>query len=195
MGGFGSGLKERRKPVVEDGLTLSISRLLEAGVLVPGSLASCRWGWAYPGRPTYFHIDVLADLRDSTASTMRLEYQAMGEAIRYDIKLTTTMPRLGGSRWWFACPIVREDGGPPLRVAKLHLPPGQRYFGSRLAHGLTYTSCRERGRYLSLYRFIAARMGTNEATIRRVLNEDYRQRACGTGAAEHVACRLRFKRR
>jgi hypothetical protein len=38
---------------------------------------------------------------------------------------------------------VRRDGGPPRRVAKLYLPSGSKYFGSREAYALTYTSCQE----------------------------------------------------
>ena len=63
----------------------------------------------------------------------------------------------GGKRWWFLCPIVRRDGKPPRRVAKLHLPRGARYFGSRRAYDLTYTSCRESGQFRSLF----ARMGAD----------------------------------
>jgi hypothetical protein len=42
------------------------------------------------------------------------------------------------------CPIVRRDGGPPRRVAKLYLPSGGKYFGSREAYGLTYVVSGER---------------------------------------------------
>ena len=72
---------------------------------------------------------------------LRLHYRADGEAVDYKVQLVTTKPNYGGHRWWFICPIVRRDGGPPRRVAKLHLPSGSKYFGSREAYGLTYTSC------------------------------------------------------
>ena len=65
----------------------------------------------------------------------------------------------------------RIDGDSPWRIAKLYLPPGQMYFGSREAHGLTYTSCQESGKFRRLHRDLAARMGTDEATIRRVLGQ------------------------
>jgi hypothetical protein len=41
---------------------------------------------------------------------------------------------------------VRRDGGPPRRVAKLYLPSGSKYFGSREAYALTYASCQESGK-------------------------------------------------
>ena len=46
----------------------------------------------------------------------------------YRIRLVTTEQTYGGRRWWFLCPLARQDGGPPRRVAKLYLPPGGSYF-------------------------------------------------------------------
>mgnify|MGYP003544139355 FL=1 len=87
-----------------------------------------------------------ADLRDTDNAWLRLHYRANGEAVDYKVQLVTTKPNYGGHRWWFICPIVRRDGGPPRRVAKLYLPSGSKYFGSREAYGLTYTSCQESGK-------------------------------------------------
>ena len=55
-------------------------------------------------------------------------------------------------------------------MAKLYLPSGGKYFGSREAYGLTYTSCQERGKNRGLFRRLAAEMGTDEATIRAALD-------------------------
>ena len=74
----------------------------------------------------------------------------------YQIRLVTTQPTYGGRRCWFLCALPREEGGPPRRAAKLYLPPGGKYFGSRQAHGLTYTSCQESGKYDGLFRRLAA---------------------------------------
>ena len=52
-------------------------------------------------------------------------------------------------------------------MAKLYLPPGQLYFGSREAQGLTYTSCQES--HDRLFRRLAAELGTSEATVRWAL--------------------------
>src|SRR3954469_12886501 len=57
-----------------------------------------------------------------------------------------SIPHYGGRRGWCICPLVRNDGGRPRRVAKLYLPSGGKYFGSREGHGLTYTSCQESGK-------------------------------------------------
>ena len=80
-----------------------------------------------------------------------------------------TKPNYGGRRWWFICPIVRRDGGPPRRVAKLYLPSGSKYFGSREAYGLTYTSCQESEKSRGLFRRLAAEMGADEKAMIRLL--------------------------
>ena len=54
-------------------------------------------------------------------------------------------------------------------MAKLYLPPGRSYFGSREAYELTYTSCQESGKYDGLYRRLAAHMGTDLSSIRFAL--------------------------
>jgi hypothetical protein len=100
---------------------------------------------------------------------MRLRYTVNDKPVGYRVRLTTTRPNFGGLRWWFICPLVRADGGPRGRVAKLYLPPGQAYFGSRDAHGLTYTSCQES--HDRVCRRIAVELGTTEATVRRALKE------------------------
>ena len=87
----------------------------------------------------------------------------------YRVRLVTTRPTYGGRRWWFLCPLARNDGGPPRRVAKHYLPPGGTYFGSRQAYGLTYTSCQESGKFEGLYRRLGAHMGTDAASIRSAL--------------------------
>jgi hypothetical protein len=94
--------------------------LVRKKALVPGAQTAGSWGWTYEGK-------------DGPHAT-----------IRYEADLR--QPNYGGHRWWFICPIVRRDGGPPRRVAKLYLPSGSKYFGSREAYALTYTSCQESGK-------------------------------------------------
>ena len=89
----------------------------------------------------------------------------------YKVQLVTTTPNYGGLRWWFICPLVRRDGGPPRRVAKLYLPPGGTYFGSREGYGLTYTSCQESRKFDKFYASLGAEMGMDARTIRRLLND------------------------
>ena len=170
MGGQGSGWQGTKSATVEDSLALSVSALFRKRALVAGARTAGSWGWTYEGdNEPHATISYEADLRNQDAAWLRLDYRANGEPVDYRIRLDTTRPNYGGLRWWFICPLVRQDGGPPRRVAKLYLPPGGRYFGSREGYGLTYTSCQESGKLRGLYRRLAADMGTDEETIRAAL--------------------------
>ena len=170
MGGYGSGWQGSRRTRVEDCLSLSVASLLRAKALVPGARTSGTWCWTYEGEPAaHATVGYEADLRDPADAWLRLRYRAGGEPVDHRVRLAATRPTYGGLRWWFVCPLARRDGGPPRRVAKLHLPPGGRYFGSRAAHGLTYASCQESGRFRGLFRHLAAELGTDEAGVRRAL--------------------------
>jgi len=169
MGGFGSGFQGTRKCTVEDGLTLSMKALLDKGAFVPGKGTAGTWSWLYPGQEPHASIQYTADLRDPAHAWCELRYAVRGAPVSCFVSLTTTTPRYGGRRWWFLCPRPRKDGGPARRVAKLHLPPGGRYFGSRESYGLTYQSSQENGKDRGLMARLAADLGTDPASIRRAL--------------------------
>ena len=171
MGGFGSGWQGSKKATVETSLILTASTLVRQKGLVPGARRSGWWGWTREGEDEpHATIGYEANLLDPEAAWLRLHYQWQRESIDYRVRLVTTTPTYGGLRWWFVCPLVRPDGEPPRRVAKLYLPPGSRYFGSREGHGLTYTSCQESGKFRGLFRHLAAEMGIDEAMVRAALN-------------------------
>lgn len=170
MGGYGSGWQGSRRTRVEDCLVLSVAALVRAKALMAEAWTSGSWCWTREGEAApHATIGYEADLRDPADAWLRLHYRANGEPVDYRVRLATTRPTYGGLRWWFVCPLLRRDGGPPRRVAKLHLPPGGRYFGSRAAHGLTYASCQESGQFRGLFRRLAAELGTDEAGVRRAL--------------------------
>ena len=108
-------------------------------------------------------------MTDAEAAWLKLTYTASGIPMDYRVRLVTTEPTYGRRRWWFLCPLAFMAGDPPRRVAKLYLPPGGRYFGSREAYGLTYTSCQDSGKFDGLYQRLAADMGTHAASIRSAL--------------------------
>jgi hypothetical protein len=54
--------------------------------------------------------------------------------------VTTTRPQ-GGQHLRMYCPIIRNGQPCHRRVEKLYLPPGERYFGCKECHSLTYRSC------------------------------------------------------
>jgi hypothetical protein len=170
MGGPGSGRwnGHDKRTTAEECLVLSIAQLFRQRAVLPGARTSgsCTWTRMGETKP-YATIGFEADTVDPAQAWMRLLYTANHNPVDYRVRLTTTRPNFGGVRWWFICPLVRADGGPPRRVAKLYLPPAQIYFGSREAYRLTYTSCQES--HDRLFRRIAAELGTNEAIIRRAL--------------------------
>ena len=172
MGGYGSGFQGCRKATVEDGLTLCVNDLVRKGAIIPGSVTSGGWQWSYAGR-AHAHIGYEADMRHPGLETLRLIYTADGQSVNYFVWLVSTTPFFGGKRWWFVCPIVRRDGKPPSRVAKLHLPRGARYFGSRCAYDLTYTSCRESGQFRRIYNSIAAEVGISPEAVRAALKRKF----------------------
>jgi hypothetical protein len=145
MGGQGSGRTSTRslskKATVEESLVLTASTVVRQKALVPGTRTTGSWSWAHDGddRP-YATIGYEADLTDDSNAWLRLHYQANGQPVDYKIRLRTTTPNYGGRRWWFICPLSRRDGGPPRRVAKLYLPSGEKYFGSREGHVWTAPS-------------------------------------------------------
>jgi hypothetical protein len=171
LGGLGSGWQGSKKATVEGSLVLTVSSLLRKRALSPGAWTRGSWGWTYEGedRP-HATIGYEANLTDVENGWLRLHYRRNEQAVDYRIRLKTTRPNFGGLRWWFMCPLVRRDGGPPRRVAKLYLPPGGTYFGSREGYGLTYLSCQESRKLGGLCRRLAAEMGMDEATIRAALN-------------------------
>jgi hypothetical protein len=108
-------------------------------------------------------IGYQADLTDQDDAWLRLHYRANGEPVDYKVQLEASTPHYGGLRWWFICPLGHHDE-PPRRVAKLYLPPGGKYFGSRGGYGLTHTSCQESGKGRGLYRLLASEMGKRRST-------------------------------
>jgi hypothetical protein len=70
-----------------------------------------------------------------------LNKDALSRKVTLPVELASTSPGFGGTRWFFCCPLVREEGWPcGKRVAKLWLPEAQRNFGCRECHGLAYGS-------------------------------------------------------
>ena len=159
----------RTLPAVEGSLVLTAASLVRKRALVAGASTS---GWASDGEDKpHATIGYEANLLDRDNAWLRLHYRRNGEPVDYRVRLVTSTPHYGGLRWWFICPLVRNDGAPPRRVAKLYLPSGGKYFGSREGYGLTYTSCQESGKGGKLWRALGAETGMDEKTIRRLMKD------------------------
>lgn len=143
MGGYGSGGYYRwsSRPVVEEGLTLDLCRLIRQGNIIPGSwvLGSLNWRNVDTGEHSA-SIGYEANLMHPDDAWMRLKYTRNDKPENYTVRLTTTRPNFGGVRWWFICPARN------IRTAKLYLASGGDWFASRQAYGMAYRSqneCRE----------------------------------------------------
>ncbi len=178
MGGPGSGnrfYRHGKKDVVEDCLALDANVWRREGALRAGVRAFGTCNWSYPGGGG-FTVNFRVDTLDPSRPAMRLSYSWVWKATKrqdsadYLVRLTTTRPRFGGLRWWFVCPLVANGVPCGRRAGKLYLPPGGRYFGCRLCHGLTYTSCQESHKYDAAFRRLARDTGFDFETVKRVMN-------------------------
>jgi hypothetical protein len=176
MGGYGSGNHETRparKTTVEECRSLDVTLWVRQGIIKAGvrQKGVCRW----EGRDgPLFSIDLEVRTTDMGRPVVVLAYTHLygGEPRqeRYQVRLTTTVPRFGGIRWWFVCPLVRCGRPCGRRVGKLYLPPGGRYFGCRHCYCLSYTSSQESRKYDGPYRRLARDMGMDVRTTRRLMN-------------------------
>lgn len=141
MGGSGSGNYGGR-PVVEQGLTLDIYRLIRQGTFRKGCKCTGTLTWSDPySDGEIARIGYEASMGEEDG-WVRLQYvttsYSSGEKRQHDyrVHLRTTEQPLGGRRWWFMCPHRGE------LVSKLHKPNGGGIFASRKAHRLAYRSQR-----------------------------------------------------
>jgi hypothetical protein len=151
MGGEGSGrwhYHDKRR-TVEDSWVFEI-----AALSLRGSLTSPLTGTARAIRITG-NRNVLpvrySLVEDEEGPALDLTYTRQQSPLKTFLEpeytervgLLTTEPARGGVRWWFACPVTSKDERCKRRVAKLYFPPGERGFGCRQCHDLTYESSQE----------------------------------------------------
>ena len=171
MGGYGSGRSSGGgKITVEDCLTLDINKLVRDRFISPGihGIGNLIWKNSVTGverGSIGYEVNTLSH----SIPWIRLFYTMTqtGENVDFRIYLQTTEPYFGGIRWWFMCPLM----GCNRRVAKLHSPPGGKYFGCRQCYDLTYTSCQESHRFDGVYAMIAKDIGTTPDFVKRVLSK------------------------
>ena len=130
MGGFGSG-RSGGGPVIEDGLTISIDKLRADQTIMPNMFrcASLAWSWTHTGE-RIADIGMVIDTQED-GGEMRLQFARTDnrtgerESVDQRIRLVTVAQRLGGRRWYAACPVTG------VRCLKLYLPPGASRFAAR----------------------------------------------------------------
>lgn len=169
MGGIGSTRwgGYSKKATVDDGLILSAAALFRQRIIRLGQFSAGTLQWSRDGGEPFASAGFEANCVDPEAAWLRLHYRVSGEPAEQRVRLTYAVPGFGGRRWYFICPL----SDPPLRVAKLYLPPGQKYFGSRVAHGLTYRSCQESKQFSGLLRRLAREGGLDDELLREFMAE------------------------
>lgn len=136
---------------VDDCLSISVFWLNRAGFLNSrGTSTQICWKDCAGEIAAEVVLEVQLDgVRYSSEDHISLKYAITDrytqekESIANLVDLTSTPCNFGGKRYWFLCPL--DVGGRPCnrRVATLHLPIGQKHFGCRHCHNLTYRSSQE----------------------------------------------------
>ena len=88
------------------------------------------------------------------------------EPMDYRVQLETTKPFLGGTRYWFICPLIRNDIPCERRVAVLY--GAGKYYGCRHCYDLAYQSQQEThtGALATLGKIIFGGISDKEEKIR-----------------------------
>ncbi len=160
MGDLGSGRWNNytKKRIVEDCWILDLARfpLKDSATDPPRGflLASRINGGELPLPVDYAFVEEGEDAPylDITHLTGR---RGSVEDVEERVKLLSTRPHFGGVRWYFSCPFTIEGERCGNRVRILYLPPGERRFGCRKCHNLTYESSQQSHRYDGLCAFLA----------------------------------------
>lgn len=139
MGGYGSG-RQGGRPIAEHCLKIDLAWMLRKGSAVPECKRSGQLHWSCNGKASG-DISYSCDMTDPEGGELVLRFTT--GASRGDpkdhvqrIRLSYTVPKLGGKRWWMHCPVNGD------RVGKLYVPPGGDIFASRKAWRIGYRSQR-----------------------------------------------------
>jgi hypothetical protein len=169
MGGYGSG-RYGGRPLADHSLRIDIAWMIRHGQAAPGHWRAGQLTWSRGGELSG-SVGYSCDMTDPEASELVLRFTT--GAARGDpkdhvqrIRLSYTVPNLGGRRWWMHCPVTGA------RVGKLYVPPGGDIFASRKAWRLGYHSqrCAARDRPFEALFKLQRRLGCDqgwEMPIRR----------------------------
>jgi hypothetical protein len=196
MGGFGSGRwnnYSKKKRTVEDCWILDLADILlddPANPLPCGVLQLVRInGNEFPLPVRYDFVEEEGPYLDITYPRGTRFAQ---EQVKERVKLLSTRPKFGGARWYLSCPFTTEEDHCDNRVRILYLPPGERRFGCRECHELTYESSQQSHKYDGLYALLAGgeREGETFDFLKGVysyqLREARREKAQGPGGLLEV---------
>lgn len=91
----------------------------------------------------HFSVEPLSDGNHLLTLKYFVLWEGPWEEVVLTVLVQKTRPYFGGVRWWFTCPCTVNCLVCARRVRMLYLPPGERYFGCRYCHDLTYRSVQE----------------------------------------------------
>ncbi len=141
--------KSSTRSVTDECLVFSIRALKKNGVLGKG--LNQQWNTEWKNRDekvtSRMSFQVVAGSLSDLA--LILDYEVLDPSngakipTSYRVELVTSPCRFGGRRYWFLCPLSRDDKACLRRVGCLFLPPGGRYFGCRTCYNLTYRCQKE----------------------------------------------------
>ena len=145
MGGPTSGNwnpRFTRKDTVDDAIAVDLRVFQQAIRSRSADAFSMTWVMNY--RKASINLSIHWDAAgpwDAAVPVVTLYYSYKDEVICIPIRLQTTPTNFYGERWWFTCPLIVAGVACERQASKLYLPPGERYFGCRVCHDLTYPSC------------------------------------------------------
>lgn len=141
MGGLGSGERQSKKSMVEGRFYLDVADLKRWKLLVGITNRAGSFEWRR-GEGDVSSVSYLLTVGPNRG-TLRLMYsiKSANTDLDYSIPLVKTPCHLGGARWWFSCPLSRNNVKCGRRVRKLYLDGN--YFGCRHCHNLTYRTQQE----------------------------------------------------
>src|SRR5262249_22491862 len=134
MGGPGSGWRGHAltKPTVEGCHSLDAGKWVRNGVIAPGriwtgSTISSERGTSEIRSSIRVEVACREDAGVARLRYARTRFDGKKESFDYSIRLVTTRPHLGGLRWWFVCPLMKNGVPCGRRVVKIYRRG--RYFG------------------------------------------------------------------
>ena len=138
MGGFGSGRKPegKRKRTVDESCTIAIREFSNAISTGNDRQMLCCKNWR--GYHFVFHVSITRGKQN----LMTIQFFPRIQATKGAQQRILLEEQVGEicNRWWFRCPMTKDDSVCDKRVAKLHLPPSDFGFACRVCHDLRYVS-------------------------------------------------------
>ena len=121
-------------------MATSVARRSSVRERSPSPITCFHLAMAASARARFVHrMTVVVEVRASHGY-VRLQHPSRAsdrtEHMDYTVGLIWTVPRFGGRRWWFSCPLSGR------RCGVLYLPRGASKFASAKGHGLDYAVTR-----------------------------------------------------